>query len=657
MGKFRYQHLRGTTEQWEVSSIVPLKGELVIEECADGTFEIKIGDGENTFKNLPYVSGAAIEYIDLRDSNIEESSLKVTTTGIEANYTDCEIEFNGGDSYLYSDFGLKVPIVAGSNIEFEVDETNTVVKINGTVEESGTITTNGGFQAGTSATATYGGAVGSRASAGSGGAVGSDAAATLGGAVGLYASATTGGAVGGGAAATTGFAGGYQAKARYAADGHTEIDDAVAIGYNAKAQASNTVQLGTGTNANENTLQFRSYQLVDANGKIPSERLPGADSTDYAAKSHTHGNINNSGQITATESTTSNVKHIAVCVDDNGTVKKMTPTNVRTAIGAGTSSLTLAGNGSATTAAKSDHTHNYAGSSSAGGSATSAVKLDTVTAGSATQPVYFTDGKPTACTYTLEKSVPSDAKFTDTTYSNATTSAAGLMSAADKTIINRFTYDASIPSLSMDGGASSIALNDDVVYITAGGGLYHGEEEVAVKSDIPTYSAATQSVAGLMSAADKTKLDNTYGANTITSLLVINGDTSATAINDTGITCSINEIEIEMGGGDDYNYCSGQFEVPIVAGSNISITKNDNGKAEISATDTTYSAATQSAAGLMSAADKKKLDGIGNGTITLVDSDGNEIGSFSLNQSSNATITIPSGGTNVIYARLGNEIY
>ena len=65
---------------------------------------------------------------------------------------------------------------------------------------------------------------------------------------------------------------------------------------------------------------------------------------------------------------------------------------------------------------KSDinHTHNYAGSSSAGGSANSAVKLDTATAGSATQPVYFSDGKPVACSYTLGKSVPSNAVFTDT---------------------------------------------------------------------------------------------------------------------------------------------------------------------------------------------------------------------------------------------------
>lgn len=52
----------------------------------------------------------------------------------------------------------------------------------------------------------------------------------------------------------------------------------------------------------------------------------------------------------------------------------------------------------------------------------------TSSAGSATQPVYFNEGKPVKCTYTLGKSVPSTAVFTDTTYSNmtaATASAAG----------------------------------------------------------------------------------------------------------------------------------------------------------------------------------------------------------------------------------------
>ena len=80
------------------------------------------------------------------------------------------------------------------------------------------------------------------------------------------------------------------------------------------------------------------------------------------------------------------------------------------------------------TPANNSHTHNYAGSASAGGSANSAVKLDTATAGSATKPVYFSGGKPVACTYELKKTVPANAVFTDHTYSNmtaATSSAAG----------------------------------------------------------------------------------------------------------------------------------------------------------------------------------------------------------------------------------------
>ena len=64
------------------------------------------------------------------------------------------------------------------------------------------------------------------------------------------------------------------------------------------------------------------------------------------------------------------------------------------------------------THAVSDHL--YAGSSAKGGSATSAVKLDTTTAGTTNKPVYFADGKPVAISYTIDKSVPSNAVFTDT---------------------------------------------------------------------------------------------------------------------------------------------------------------------------------------------------------------------------------------------------
>ena len=65
------------------------------------------------------------------------------------------------------------------------------------------------------------------------------------------------------------------------------------------------------------------------------------------------------------------------------------------------------------------------------GNASSATKLST-SAGSATNPVYFSDGKPVACSYTLGKSVPSNAVFTDTTHGTATESTNGLLSASDK---------------------------------------------------------------------------------------------------------------------------------------------------------------------------------------------------------------------------------
>lgn len=48
------------------------------------------------------------------------------------------------------------------------------------------------------------------------------------------------------------------------------------------------------------------------------------------------------------------------------------------------------------------------------GTATTATKLGTSDVGTATQPIYLDGGTPKACTYTLGKSVPSNAVFTDT---------------------------------------------------------------------------------------------------------------------------------------------------------------------------------------------------------------------------------------------------
>ena len=106
----------------------------------------------------------------------------------------------------------------------------------------------------------------------------------------------------------------------------------------------------------------------------------------------------------------------------------------------------------------------YAGSTTSGGSAISAEKLNTDD-GSATQPIYFKNGIPVKTTYALNKTVPSDAKFTDTTYSVATDSIAGLMSANDKKKLdgiaenaNNYTYTLPVAGSTLGGVKTTSAV-------------------------------------------------------------------------------------------------------------------------------------------------------------------------------------------------------
>ena len=117
----------------------------------------------------------------------------------------------------------------------------------------------GGFAAGDRSESTEGGgAVGYNTYAFAGGAIGNAARTTnAGGAVGANSEAGNGGAVGEGAKTSSGFAGGAGAQA-VSADG-AGID---------------AIQLGTGTNSTPKTLQVYSYQLMDADGNIPSARIP-----------------------------------------------------------------------------------------------------------------------------------------------------------------------------------------------------------------------------------------------------------------------------------------------------------------------------------------------------------------------------------------------
>ena len=56
MAKLITKHRRGTTEEWENSTVIVEEGELVLEECDDGQVKIKIGNGVDTFSNLHYIT-------------------------------------------------------------------------------------------------------------------------------------------------------------------------------------------------------------------------------------------------------------------------------------------------------------------------------------------------------------------------------------------------------------------------------------------------------------------------------------------------------------------------------------------------------------------------------------------------------------------------
>ena len=136
--------------------------------------------------------------------------------------------------------------------------------------------------------------------------------------------------------------------------------------------------------------------------------------------------------------------------------------------------------------------------------------------------------------HTVNSDVPAGAVFTDTTYSNATTSTAGLMSAEDKAKLNGIAEGAQVNTLTgVKGNAESEYRTGDVNLSKANIGLGNvdntadSEKSVAyaanagtvngfeVHTAVPanavftdtTYGVATSSANGLMSATDKAILD------------------------------------------------------------------------------------------------------------------------------------------------------
>lgn len=117
--------------------------------------------------------------------------------------------------------------------------------------------------------------------------------------------------------------------------------------------------------------------------------------------------------------------------------------------------------------------------------------------------------------------IPSDAKYTDTTYDVATTDANGLMSSSDKSKLNGIAAGANNythPSYTAKSSGFYKVTVDASGHVSAVTAVTKADiTGLGIPAQDTTYSAASQSAAGLMSAADKTKLDGiATGANKIT---------------------------------------------------------------------------------------------------------------------------------------------
>ena len=210
------------------------------------------------------------------------------------------------------------------------------------------------------------------------------------------------------------------------------------------------------------------------------------------------------------------------------------------------------------------------------------------TVGTTTQPMFMNGGVFTACTYTLGKSVPSDAVFTDTTYSEVTTTTDGLMLATDKVKLDNIADNAN-NYVHPTYAAAALYLYkigvDNTGHVSSFAAVSKNDiTGLGIPAQDTTYSVVTTSANGLMLATDKAKLD--------------------------GIATNANNYTHPS----YTSYSSGLYKVTVDTLGHVSsataVAKTDITGLGIPAQDTTYTVATTSADGLMSSTDKTKLDGI-----------------------------------------------
>ena len=284
-----------------------------------------------------------------------------------------------------------------------------------------------------------------------------------------------------------------------------------------------------------------------------------------------------------------------------------------------TSSTALAGN------------TKYAGSSTQGGAATSAEKLtNTSNIGNTNQPVYFTTGGvPTAISYTINKSVPSNAVFTDTTYAKGTSS--NLVTGTDQTgkVWDAKTISDYVGSMvtnathfkggfnastgAIDGGSStmtSVAEKIGDVYTVTTAGTFAGTamevgDSIIFKADCAAGTAPTSSyvifVEGTVSVVNK-GATLAWGKSTTVATVEgtnINVSLPGNPNTDTKVTSVSNHYTPSGGTTKSASGASGTSgtTVQVVTGVTCDAAGHVTGITSGAATDTTYSSKSEASGG------------------------------------------------------------
>ena len=186
--------------------------------------------------------------------------------------------------------------------------------------------------------------------------------------------------------------------------------------------------------------------------------------------------------------------------------------------------------------------------------------------------------------------IGNDPKFTDTTYSNATTADAGLMSTSDKTKLDGIQAGAevnrnSFANVTAEGATLHADSQEATLQLISGSNITltpdSTHNKLTIAATDTTYSNATTADAGLMSASDKAKLDG----------IATGAEVNQNAFSNIKVGSSTIASDSK----------TGTFE--LAAGSNVTITSNAGTRAAgdtitISANDTTYSNASTASAGL-----------------------------------------------------------